>query len=107
MALLLGYLVLFPPLFVLGPLAGLLAASRPTTLREWAWIGAAVLWLLTSAVRPGGLATEILSAWALFLTGAFVVCMLVGDRRLRCRALADLNLRRLERRDGRLGRAAR
>jgi len=82
MLLLLGYLLLFPPLFVLGPLAGLLAASRPTTLREWAWVTAAVLWLSTSLVRPGGLATQMLSAWALFLTGAFVVLMLSRERRL-------------------------
>ncbi len=82
MLLLLGYLVLFPPLFVLGPLAGLLAASRPTTLREWAWVSAAVLWLASSLLRPGGLATQIMSAWALFLTGAFVLMMLSGHRRI-------------------------
>jgi hypothetical protein len=82
MLLLLGYLLLFPPLFVLGPLAGLLAASRPSTLREWAWVSAAVLWLSTSLLRPGGLATQIMAAWALFLTGAFVVMMLSSDRRV-------------------------
>ncbi len=80
MVLLLAFLLLFPPLFVLGPLAGLLAASRPTTLREWAWVTAAVLWLSSSLLRPGGLATQILSAWALFLTGAFVATMLSGNR---------------------------
>lgn len=82
MVLLLAYVLLFPPLFVLAPLAGLLAASRPTTLREWAWISAALLWLSASLLRPGGLATQILSAWALFLTGGFVVCMLSAERRL-------------------------
>jgi hypothetical protein len=81
-ALLLGYLLLFPPLLVLGPLAGLLAASRPTTLREWAWVSAAGLWLSMSLLSPGGLATQILSAWALFLTGAFVVLMLGRSRGL-------------------------
>ena len=65
--LLLGaYVVLFPPLFVLGPLAGLLVASRPRTLREGAWIGAAVLWLVVSLWQPGGLAAQMLHAWALF-----------------------------------------
>jgi hypothetical protein len=82
LALLAGYLLLFPPLFVLGPLAGLLAASRPTTIREWAWIGAAALWLLVTLGQPGGLASQTLHAWALFVTAAFVVLMLPGRRAL-------------------------
>lgn len=81
MLLLLAYVLLFPLFFVL-PLAGLLAASRPTTLREWAWIAAAMLWLSLSLVSPGGLASQMLLAWALFLTGGFVVLMLFGQRRL-------------------------
>ncbi len=77
--LLLGaYVVLFPPLFVLGPLAGLLLASRPRTLREWAWIGAAALWMVVWLWQPGGLAEQMLHAWALFITAAFVVLMLSG-----------------------------
>jgi hypothetical protein len=31
-----GYVLLAPPVFVFGPLAGLLLVSRPGTLREWA-----------------------------------------------------------------------
>jgi hypothetical protein len=77
-----AYLLVFPPLFVLGPLAGLLAASRPATFREWALIGAAALWLGVSLGQPGGLAAQTLHAWALFVTGAFVVLMLPGRRRL-------------------------
>lgn len=77
-ALLAAYVVLFPPLFVLGPLAGLLAASRPRTVREWAWIGVAALWLVVSLWQPGGLAAQMLHAWALFVTGAFVALMLTG-----------------------------
>ena len=80
--LLAGYVVFFPPLFVLGPLAGLLAASRPTTLREWAWISAAALWLVVTLGHPGGLAAQMLDAWALFLTGAFVILMVPGRRSL-------------------------
>lgn len=77
--LLLGaYVVVFPPLFVLGPLAGLLVASRPRTLREWAWIGAAALWLVVGLWQPGGLAEQMLHAWALFVTAAFVALMLSG-----------------------------
>jgi hypothetical protein len=77
-----GYVVFFPPLFVLGPLAGLLVASRPGTFKEWAWIAAAGLWLLVTLGQPGGLAAQMLHAWALFVTGAFVVLMLPGRRAL-------------------------
>jgi hypothetical protein len=80
--LLAGYVVFFPPLFVLGPLAGLLVASRPSTVREWAWITAAALWLVVTLGQPGGLAAQMLHAWALFVTGAFVVLMLPGRRSL-------------------------
>ncbi len=78
MALLAGYLLLFPPLFVLGPLAGLLVASRPATFREWAWISAAGLWLALSLYEPSGLALQAQHAWALFVTAGFVVLMLAG-----------------------------
>lgn len=80
--LLAAYVILFPPLFVLGPLAGLLIASRPATMREWAWIAVAVLWLAVSLWTPGGLATQTVHAWALFVTGAFVALMLSGRVRL-------------------------
>ncbi|MEO8636286.1 MAG: hypothetical protein ABI587_13520 [Gemmatimonadales bacterium] len=80
--LLVAYLLLFPPLFVLGPLAGLLAASRPATLREWMWIGAAGLWLTLSLSLPGGIAPQMTQAWPLFVTTAFVALMLVGRRAL-------------------------
>jgi hypothetical protein len=64
------------------PLAGLLAASRPSTLREWGWITAAILWLGTSLASPGGLGPQLLVAWALFLTGGFAVLMLSGEWRV-------------------------
>ena len=78
MLLLAGYLLLFPPLFVLGPLAGLLLASRPGTAREWAWIAVAGLWLTLSLIQPGGLAMQAEYAWALIVTAGFVVLMLFG-----------------------------
>lgn len=71
-------MLVFPPLFVLGPLAGLLLASQPRTGREWAWIGAAGMWLGVSLWQPGGLASQMLHAWALFVTCAFVVVMPTG-----------------------------
>lgn len=79
--LLLGaYLLLFPPLFVLGPLAGLLLASRPATLREWSWVLVTGLWIALTLLEPGGIATQMMRAWALFATGAFVLIMLSGRR---------------------------
>ena len=80
--LLLGYMLFFPPLFVLGPLAGLLVASRPATLREWTWIGAAGLWLAVSLWQPGGLAPQMTQAWPFFVTTAFVALMLAGHQQL-------------------------
>ena len=75
-------MLVFPPLFVLGPLAGLLVASRPTTVREWMWIGAAGLWVAASLWQPGGLAPQMTQAWPLFVTAAFVTLMLLGRRTL-------------------------
>lgn len=80
MLLLVGSLLLLPPLFVLGPLAGLLAASRPRSVREWCWIAAAVLWVVLSAQGANGLALQAVYAWALCVTGAFVLFMLAGRR---------------------------
>jgi hypothetical protein len=74
-----GSLLVFPPLFVLGPLAGLLAASRPRSFREWWWIGAAVLWIVLSALYPRGLAMQTVYAWALCVTGVFVLVMLTTN----------------------------
>lgn len=86
--LLLGaYVLLFPPLFVLGPLAGLLLASRPATLREWSWVLVAGLWIGLTLLDAGGIATQMMQAWALFITGAFVLLMLTGRRTLVAGAL--------------------
>ena len=42
-----GYLLVAPPMFVFGPLVGLLLLSRPATLREWVWVAAATSWSLS------------------------------------------------------------
>lgn len=76
MLLLAGYLLLAGPLFVLAPLAALLLASRPGTIREWGWIAAAGLWIALSASPPGGLALQSDYAWCLIVTACFVVLML-------------------------------
>jgi hypothetical protein len=76
--LLLGALLFCPP-FVLGPLAGLLAASRPRTVREWCWVGAAILWIVVMVRNPDGLAWQTVYAWALCVTGVFVLLMLAAN----------------------------
>ena len=75
-AVLVGFLLLAPPLYVLGPLGLLLLLSRPRTFREWFWIGIAAvaswLWL-----RAGtGLADETIRASAVLLSAAFVTLAL-------------------------------
>lgn len=79
-------MVCFPSLFVL-PLAGLLIASRPASFREWIWIAVALALVALSLLESGGLAIQIQQAWALFLTGAFVVLMLSGRRAILSGAL--------------------
>jgi hypothetical protein len=69
-----GFLVLAPPLFLLGPLLLLLVLSRPGTLREWLWIGlATVATVALVAPARGGLTGLVLGAGAAFLSGAFAV----------------------------------
>jgi Predicted membrane protein (DUF2232) len=70
--LLLGFLLVAPPVLVFGPLAGLLLLARPRTPREW-------LWLIVSAVvsalwldQVGGLAGQFTRAGAVLVTGTFL-----------------------------------
>ncbi len=65
---------------MLGPLAGLLLASRPRSFREWSWVAITGLWIGLTLLEPGGIATQMMRAWALFVTGAFVLFMLPGRR---------------------------
>jgi hypothetical protein len=70
--LLLGYLLLAPPVLLFGPLAGLLLLARPRSFREWLWvagtIGGSALWL----DQTGGLAGQFTRAIAVLLTGTFL-----------------------------------
>lgn len=92
MLLLLWALLAFPALFVLGPLAGLLAASRPRSIREWCWIGAALLWVVVIGSQPVSFGAQALCAWALFVTGAFVLLMLVARVRVVTGALVAVSV---------------
>jgi hypothetical protein len=46
---LLGYLLVAPPVLLFGPLAGLLLLARPHSFREWLWLigtlGGSAIWL--------------------------------------------------------------
>jgi hypothetical protein len=74
--LLAAYLLLVPPAFMLGPLAGLLLLSHPRTAREWVWIvvaaGASLLWVQ----QPGTLAGQVVRTAAVQLTGAYLALTL-------------------------------
>jgi hypothetical protein len=65
------FVLLVPPVFVLGPLAGLLLVSRPSTGREWFWLVASGT-LLVLSLRGEDLASGFISAMGLFVAGAFV-----------------------------------
>jgi len=75
---LLGFLLVAPPVFVLGPLAALLAVSRPGNWRERIWLGAAValsaLWL----GAPGDLSQQVVRAGAMGLAGGTLAVAIAG-----------------------------
>ncbi|MGH7560593.1 MAG: DUF2232 domain-containing protein [Gemmatimonadales bacterium] len=87
-----GFLLLAPPLYVLGPLGLLLLLSRPRTAREWFWIVTAVIgsWLWLRA--GSGLADEVIRASAVLLTGAFVTLALAWRGPVPGRALGAVVL---------------
>lgn len=70
-----AYLLLAPPVFVLAPLAGLLAVSGPSTVREWWWIAGSAIWLGFTAVARSGIVDQTTLAWGILITGAFLVMM--------------------------------
>lgn len=76
MLLLAGYLLVAPPVFLLGPLAGLLALSRPATTREWLWMGGLTAWSLVWLGQTGGVAGQLIRAAAVLVTGAFLALTL-------------------------------
>jgi hypothetical protein len=81
------YLLGAPPIFLLGPLAGLLILSRPSTLRESLWLGASTAWVAIWLWQPGGVALQALRALGVLATGAFVALALADRGTLFRRAL--------------------
>ena len=59
-------------MLLLGPLAGLLLLSRPSTTREWVWIAGAIAWSALWLNQSGGLAVQFARAGAVLLTGMFL-----------------------------------
>jgi len=69
---LIGYLLVAPPVLVFGPLAGLLLLSRPRSLREWLWLLATGIWSALWVYQAGGLAGQFARAEAVLMTGSFL-----------------------------------
>jgi hypothetical protein len=68
--------LLAPPVFVFGPLAGLLLVSRPGTMREWAYLLVAGAWSLLWLQEIGGLGAQVTRAGAVLLIGSFLALTL-------------------------------
>jgi hypothetical protein len=82
------YLLVAPPVFLLGPLAALSLLSRPSTLRESLWLGASTAWLAIWLWQPGGVAVQALRAVGVLATGGFVALSLARPAPVFHRALA-------------------
>jgi hypothetical protein len=67
-----GFLLLAPPVFVFGPLAGLLLISRPGTAREWFWLLAGGIWSALWLQQVGGVGAQVTRAAAVLLCGTFL-----------------------------------
>lgn len=79
-----------PVIFLLGPLALLLLASRPSTRREWFWLALAVVGVAASVQGHPGLFDQSVRAYGAFFAGAFVVTALLGIRSLVTRSLLSV-----------------
>ena len=87
-----GYLWLAPSIFLLGPLALLLLVSRPTTAREWLWLGIALVSVAASLQGRTALVDQTVRAYGAFFAGAFVVLALLGVRSLITRSLVSVGI---------------
>ena len=67
-----GYVAFTWPImtaFLFGPLALLIAGSRPQGRRAWFWLAALTLWLAFWAAQPGSLLEELIRAAAVLSAG--------------------------------------
>lgn len=91
-AVLAGFLLMAPPIFFFGPLAGLLLLCGPRRFREWLWLLAAVLWTVLWAREPGGLALQVVRAAGVLVSGAWLVAVPFPSRSLVSRGLLAVAL---------------
>lgn len=91
-ALLAGFLLLAPPLYLLGPFALLTLLARPRTLRELVWLTASIAGIAAALTGGGALGPEILRASGLAVTGAFVLLSLRSSGAVFPRALLAVAL---------------
>jgi hypothetical protein len=73
--------------FLFGPLAVLVAASRPQGRRAWLWLTALALWLGLWAAQTGGLLEQLVRAGAALSTGIGVLYLLFSSGSVSTRAL--------------------
>jgi hypothetical protein len=90
--LLAGFLLVAPPVFLLGPLAGLLLTSRPRTAREWVWVAGLIAWSALWLQQSGGIGAQWIRAAAVLLSGGFVALTLWRPSERFSRALAATGL---------------
>ena len=87
-----AYLLLAPPGFLLGPLGGLLALSRPSTLREWAWLVVTLAWMGAWLAPTGDATEQLLRASAVLITGGFLAITLAWKGSAFRRAVAAVGV---------------
>lgn len=73
--------------FLFGPLALLIAGSRPQGRRAWFWLAALTLWLAFWAAQPGTLLEELIRAAAVLSAGIGVLILLLTPGSVSARAL--------------------
>lgn len=77
----LGLFVSVAPWGFFAPLAVLLLFGRPRTVREWLWIGAAIVWTASLWLESGGtLLYYAVNAWGALLAGVFGIVALGRER---------------------------
>jgi hypothetical protein len=85
-----GYVAITWPImtaFLFGPLALLIAGSRPQGRRAWIWLVALTLWLAFWAAQPGSLLEELVRAAAVLSAGIGVLILLLTQGSVSARAL--------------------
>jgi hypothetical protein len=75
-------------MFLFGPLAALLLVSRPSTIREWVWLLAALAWSALWLQQAGGLGAQFARAAAVLVSGSFLALTLWRPSNRVSRALA-------------------